>query len=133
MQPDMQIESRSYDQLYRGSWRGYILDATTQLSDEPTAAIAGDCLRLWLPAGTPMHWATRTHPLRNNCLQLYWPGRWYTLSAFYDDRSLIHTYASIIQPAVFESQRLHYTDLDLSLLIQPDLSYEILTQAEFDQ
>ena len=136
MQPDYQVESRSYDHMYRGSWRGYRLDAATQLSDEEMEGgtkVAADCVRLWLPASTPMHWATRTRPLRYNCLQLYWPERWYTLSAFYDDRSLIHTYASIIQPAVFEEKRLIYVDLDLSLLIAPDLSYEVLTQAEFDQ
>ncbi|HEY6541261.1 MAG TPA: DUF402 domain-containing protein [Ktedonobacteraceae bacterium] len=133
MQSDFQVESRSYDHMYRGSWRGYRLDATTQLSHEEVAQVAPDCARLWLPAGTPMHWATRTRPLRYNCLQLYWPERWYTLSAFYDDRSLIHTYASVIQPARFEQDRLIYVDLDLSLLIKPDLSYEVLTQAEFDQ
>jgi protein associated with RNAse G/E len=80
-----------------------------------------------------MHWATRTQSLRYNCLQLYWPERWYTLSAFYNDRSLIHTYASVIRPAVFEGERLVYIDLDLSLLVKPDSSYEVLTQAEFDQ
>ena len=133
MQPDFQVESRSYDHMYRGSWRGYKLDAATQLSDEETAKVAADCVRLWLPVGTPMHWATRTRPLRYHCLQLYWPERWYTLSAFYEDRSLIHTYASVIQPAVFEEGRLVYVDLDLSLLIKPDMSYEVLTQAEFDQ
>jgi len=142
MQPDYQVESRSYDRLYRGSWRGYLLDAATQLSDketervdgeEETVRVAADCVRLWLPAGTPMHWATRTQPLRYHCLQLYWPERWYTLSAFYDARSLIHTYASVIKPAMFEEERLVYVDLDLSLLVRPDLSYEVLTQAEFDQ
>ncbi len=133
MQSDFQVESRSYDHMYRGSWRGYRLDASTQLSQEEVSPVAPDCVRLWLPAGTPMHWATRTRPLRYSCLQLYWPERWYTLSAFYDDRSLIHTYASVIQPAQFEEERLVYVDLDLSLLIKPDLSYEVLTQAEFDQ
>lgn len=133
MHPDFQVESRSYDQQYRGSWRGYRLDTALQLSDERTTVLAGDCVLLWLPAGTPMHWATRTSSLRNNCLQLYWPERWYTLSAFYRDRSLVHTYASIIQPAHIEQNRLTYVDLDLSLLVEPDFSYEVLTQAEFDE
>ncbi len=133
MHPDFQVESRAYDQQYRGSWRGYRLDPSLQLSNEKTTGLTGDCLLLWLPSGTPMHWATRTRPLRDNCLQLYWPERWYTFSAFYQDRSLIHTYASIIQPAVIQRDRLTYVDLDLSLLIKPDFSYEILTQAEFDQ
>jgi protein associated with RNAse G/E len=133
MHPDFLIESRSYDQQYRGSWRGYRLDTGLQLSDEKTTTLAGDCVLLWLPAGTPMHWATRSRPLRSNCLQLYWPERWYTLSAFYQDRSLIHTYATIIQPASIHEDRLTYVDLDLSLLIKPDFGYEVLTQVEFDQ
>lgn len=133
MQPEFQVESRSYDQLLRGSWRGYRLDARTKLSDENIAETSSDCLRLWLPAGTPMYWSSGIRPLRNNCLQYYWPQRWYTLSAFYNGRALIHTYASIIRPATFEPERLYYVDLDLSILVKPDLTYEILTQAEFDE
>lgn len=133
MQPDYQVESRSYDQVVRGSWRGYQLDATTKLSDENITETSSDCVRLWLPAGTLMHWSTSTRPLRYNCLQMYWPQRWYTLSAFYSGRSLLHTYASIIQPATFEPEHLYYVDLDLSILVKPDLTYEVLTQAEFDQ
>jgi protein associated with RNAse G/E len=66
-------------------------------------------------------------------LQYYWPQRWYTLSAFYRGRSLLHTYASVIRPATFELERLYYIDLDLSILVKPDLTYEVLTQAEFDE
>ena len=133
MQPEYQVESRSYDQMLRGSWRGHQLDMTTKVSDEEIAEIANDCVRLWLPAGTPMHWTSGTRPLRYNCLQYYWPQRWYTLSAFYDGHSLLHTYASIIRPATFELERLYYVDLDLSVLVKPDLTYEVLTQAEFDE
>ncbi len=55
------------------------------------------------------------------------------LSAFYNDRTLIHTYAMIIQPATILYDRLSYVDLDLSILVKPDLSYDVLTQAEFEQ
>jgi protein associated with RNAse G/E len=133
MQPDYRVESRSYDQMLRGSWHGYRLDVTTKLSDEDIVETTSDCVRLWLPAGTPMHWTNGTHPLRYNCLQYYWPQRWYTFSSFYEDRSLIHTYASIIKPATFELEQLYYIDLDLSVLVKPDLTYEVLTQAEFDE
>ncbi len=119
MQPDFRVESRSYDQVIRGSWQAYRLDATVQLSDESAAEAASDCIRLWLPAGT--------------CLQFFWPQRWYMLSAFYDGPSLVHTYANIIQPATIELDRLNYVDLDLSILVEPDLSHEVLTQAEFEQ
>ena len=133
MQLDFQVESRSYDQVVRGTWRGYPLDATTQLTNEPIAESASDCLRLWLPAGTVMNWSTSTRPLRYNCLQFFWPERWYTLSAMYDGRTLLHTYVFIIQPATFELDRLSYVDLDLRMLVKPNLSYEVLTQAEFEQ
>lgn len=80
-----------------------------------------------------MHWSTNPRPLRYNCIQFYWPQRWYTFSAFYDDRVLKYTYATIIQPATIEIERLSYVDLDLSILVKPDLTYEVLTQAEFEQ
>ncbi|HEY0753845.1 MAG TPA: DUF402 domain-containing protein [Ktedonobacteraceae bacterium] len=133
MQADFQVESRSYDQMVRGKWRGYRLSAETRLGDEGNLEVASDCLRLWLPAGTPMNWSTATRPLRNNCVQFFWPERWYTLSAFYAGRELIHTYATIIQPAHIELERLTYIDLDLNLLVKPDLSYEVLTLVEFEQ
>jgi hypothetical protein len=133
MQADFQVESRSYDQMVRGRWRGYRLADGTRLGDEGESAGASDCLRLWLPAGTPMNWSTATRPLRSNCVQFFWPERWYTLSAFYDGRDLVHTYASVIQPAHIELDRLNFVDLDLSLLVKPDLSYEVLTQVEFDE
>ena len=132
MQTDFRVESRSYDQVVRGSWQACRLHENTQLSDEVLAEVSGDCVRLWLPAGTLMHWSTRTRPLQYNCLQFFWPQRWYMLSAFYEGRVLRHTYASVIQPPTIEIERLFYIDLDLSVLIKPDLTYEILTQAEFE-
>jgi protein associated with RNAse G/E len=133
MQQEFLVESRSYDQMLRGSWRAYKLDEKMRLGDELLDESTNNGIRVWLPAGTPMRWATGTRPLRSNCLQFFWPERWYMLSAFYNDRTLIHTYAMIIQPATIFDDRLSYVDLDLSILVKPDLSYDVLTQAEFDQ
>ena len=55
------------------------------------------------------------------------------LSAFYQERTLRHTYATIIQPPTIQIDGLSYTDLDLSVLVKPDQTYEVLTQAEFEQ
>jgi len=133
MQRDFLVESRSYDQMLRGSWQAYKLNNDVQLGNEEAADNLVGCVRLWLPAGTLMNWASGTRPLRSNCVQFFWPQRWYMLSAFYNDDTLIHTYANIIQPAALSFERLAYVDLDLSLLFKPDLSYEVLTQAEFEQ
>src|SRR5947209_4533260 len=133
MQLDFRVESRSYDQAIRGSWQAYRLDEDTLLSDENLTEMTGDCVRLWLPAGTLMHWTTQTRPLRYNCLQFFWPNRWYTFSAFYNGRTLRHTYATVILPPRIEVERLAYVDLDLSVLVNPDQTHEVLTQAEFEQ
>jgi protein associated with RNAse G/E len=133
MQQEFLVESRSYDQVLRGSWKAYKLSENEQLGDEKVDEGAQGGVRVWLPAGTPMRWATGTRPLRSHCLQFFWPERWYMLSAFYNDRALIHTYATIIQPATIMIDRLAYVDLDLSILVKPDLSFEVLTQAEFEQ
>lgn len=132
MRQDFLVECRNYDKTLRGSWKAHQLSAETQVGDEEAEAAQGS-LRLWLPAGTPMNWERGTRPLRSHCLQFFWPERWYMLSAFYDGESLIHTYATIIQPAILGYERLSYVDLDLSMLVKPDLSYEVLTQAEFEQ
>jgi len=136
MQQQFLVESRSYDQMVRGSWYTYQLDTHTRLEERPqhdeAENVNNDEIRLWLPAGTPMRWTSGTRPLRSNCLQFFWPQRWYMLSAFYDGATLIHTYANIIQPATILLDRVSYVDLDLSVLVEPDLSYEVLTQAEFE-
>jgi protein associated with RNAse G/E len=132
MQRDFRVECRSYDQTLRGSWQAHRLAEGLQLGDEMVEAL-DDCVRLWLPAGTPMNWSTGTRPLRNACLQLFWPQRWYMLSAFYQERQLIHTYAMVIRPPTLEIDRVSYVDLELSSLVKPDLSYEVLTQVEFEQ
>lgn len=132
MQPDFLVESRSYDRLVRGSWQACRLYETA-LVDKPLTVAAPDGISLWLPAGTPMHWATGTSALRSHCLQCFWPRRWYMLSAFYDKLELQHTYLSIIQPPAIDLNALTFVDLDLSILVRPDTTYEILTQAEFEQ
>ena len=132
MPQDFRVESRSYDRDLRGSWLAYRLSEGIHLGDEQEAESAQGALRVWLPAGTLMQWVTGTRPLRNHCLQFFWPDRWYMLSAFYNEQALIHTYASVIQPPTIEQNRLSFVDLDLSTLVKPDLSYEVLTQAEFE-
>jgi hypothetical protein len=132
MQQDFLIECRNYDKTLRGSWQAYKLSNSMRLGDEELTQEVEACERLWLPAGTPMNWSHGTRPLRSNCLQVFWPLRRYMLSAFYNDRVLMHTYANIIQPAVIDEKRLSYIDLELSILVEPDLSYKVLTQAEFE-
>lgn len=133
MQQTVLVENRSYDHVLRGSWRAHkYINDNHRLGDE-TGILDDEVIRLWLPAGTPMNWSTGSRPLRSNCLQFFWPRRWYMLSAFYNDSTLRHTYATIIQPARIDGERIEYVDLELSVLVHSNLSYEVLTQVEFEQ
>lgn len=132
MQQTMLVENHSYDHIVRGSWQAHKCRDGIHLGNE-TDVSGEDVVRLWLPAGTPMNWAHGVRPLRSHCLQFFWPRRWYMLSAFYDGSTLRHTYANIIQPAHIDVARVTYVDLELSVLVRPDLSYEVLTQVEFEQ
>jgi protein associated with RNAse G/E len=133
MKRDFLVESRSYDNLFRGSWQAYALAQQISLGNEQISPSTNeDIIRLWLPAGTPMNWSSGQRFLRNNCIQFFWPDRWYMLSAFYKESTLRYTYGNIIRPLARTAGGLSYVDLDLNVLFHPDLSYEILTQAEFD-
>ncbi len=132
MHRDYLVESRSYDRLPRGSWQAQYIDEKQLIRSGAGNQSQHDFVALWLPAGTPMRWTTGTRALRSHCLQFFWPQRWYMLSAFYRGDTLLHTYAMIIQPPTIQLNRLSYVDLDLSVLVQPDMTYEVLTQAEFD-
>ena len=132
------VESRNYDRSVRGSWRACQVDERDIRTawDRDEYNVYEDEERpvcLWLPAGTLMNWSNGSRPLRNNCLQFFWPQRWYMLSAFYKDRTLLRTYANIIQPATLIPGRVSYVELDLSILVEPNMFYEVLTQAEFEQ
>jgi protein associated with RNAse G/E len=128
---DFLVESRSYDKILRGSWQAFHLRDDILIGDESLESVVG-CLRFWLPAGTMMNWASGVRPLKRHCLQLFWPQRWYMFSAFYENSRLVHAYAHIIQPITVGFDRLSFVDLDLAVLVNPDLSYKVLTQAEFD-
>ena len=60
MQQEFLVESRSYDQMLRGSWKAYKLSEDEQLGDEKVDEGARDSIRLWLPpvllcVGPPEH------------------------------------------------------------------------------
>ena len=112
MQRDFLVESYTYDQTLNGTWRASKLTMSA-LDGEQASDASKDCVKLWLPAGTAMNWASGTRTLRNNCVQFYWPERWYMLSAFYNEDKLIHTYANIIRPATIQLDRLSYVNLEL--------------------
>lgn len=66
--------------------------------------------------------------------EYYWLDRWYNVFRFHEpDGGLRNYYCNMNMPPVFENGELDYIDLDLDVLVWPDLSYKILDREDFEQ
>jgi protein associated with RNAse G/E len=66
--------------------------------------------------------------------EFFWTDRWYSVFRFQaPDGRLLRFYCNINTPPTFESGALTFVDLDVDVLVQPDLSYEVLDEDEFER
>ena len=64
----------------------------------------------------------------------FWRERWYNVFTNYDaDGNLHDLYCNVAMPLVISGNTLQYVDLDLDLRFNPDGTYELLDEDEFDQ
>jgi len=67
-------------------------------------------------------------------LEFYWLDRWYNIFRFLHPAGGIRNYyCNINVPPVLQRDGLSYIDLDIDVLVSPDLTYEILDEDEFDE
>lgn len=67
-------------------------------------------------------------------LEYYWLDRWYNVFRFAEpDGTLRNYYCNVNVPPTFDGEILSYVDLDLDILVEPDLSYRILDVEEFEK
>ena len=66
--------------------------------------------------------------------EYYWLDRWYNVFRFSDaERKLKSFYCNINQPPAFDGHVLRYVDLDIDVLVAPDLTYKILDLEDFEE
>ena len=66
--------------------------------------------------------------------EYYWLDRWYNVFRFRDaDLNLKRFYCNINMPPRFDGQTLTYVDLDIDVLVEPDLSYRVLDLEDFQE
>lgn len=66
--------------------------------------------------------------------EYYWLDRWYNVFRFSDaDRKLRNFYCNVNQPPQFDGNVLSYIDLDIDVLVAPDLTYKILDVDDFEE
>ena len=66
-------------------------------------------------------------------IEYYWLDRWYNVFRFLEpDGRLRNFYCNVNMPPRFDGRTLTYIDLDMDIVVSPDLSYEILDMDEFE-
>jgi hypothetical protein len=65
-------------------------------------------------------------------IEYYWLDRWYNVFRFLRDGDETRLYyCNVNMPPTLEADVLTYIDLDIDILVQPDLSYQVLDLEEF--
>ena len=65
--------------------------------------------------------------------EYYWLDRWYNVFRFSNkDGKLQNFYCNVNQPPSFDGHVLSYIDLDIDVLVAPDLTYKILDLDDFE-
>lgn len=73
-----------------------------------------------------------TLPQGTLSIEYYWLDRWYNVFRFLQPNGeLRNFYCNVNVPPVFHQNVLSYIDLDMDVLVAPDLSYRILDEDEF--
>ena len=66
-------------------------------------------------------------------VEYYWLDRWYNIFRFLEPTGeLRNYYCNVNVPPTFDGRVLTYIDLDIDILVAPDLSYQILDEGEFE-
>jgi uncharacterized protein len=66
-------------------------------------------------------------------IEYYWLDRWYNVFQFLkEDGSTRLWYCNINTPPRFQEDALTYVDLDIDILVQPDFSFQVLDEDEFE-
>ena len=66
--------------------------------------------------------------------EYYWLDRWYNVFRFSDpDHQLKNYYCNVNQPPSFDGHVLSYIDLDIDVLVAPDLTYKVLDVEDFEE
>ena len=72
-------------------------------------------------------------PRGTRTVEYYWLDRWYNVFRFLsDDGKTRLWYCNVNTPPAFARDTLTYIDLDIDVLVQPDLSYQVLDLDEFE-
>lgn len=66
-------------------------------------------------------------------IEYYWLDRWYNVFRFHEPTGQLRSYyCNVNVPPRFDGRVLSYVDLDIDILVAPDLSFTIVDEDEFE-
>ena len=66
--------------------------------------------------------------------EYYWLEKWYNIFRFHEPDGLLRNfYCNVSTPPTFSQGTLEYVDLDIDVLVDPNLNYEVLDLDEFEE
>lgn len=120
----IKVNSRKYDHSIRKSWTCELLEESDSL-----LVLSG------------IFDVDVSHPdlgeIRRGTIsrEYYWFDRWYNIFRFDepDGFALRNYYCNYAMPPVFAGGVLDYVDLDIDMIVWPDLRYEVLDRDDFEE
>ncbi|WP_374713192.1 DUF402 domain-containing protein [Symbiobacterium terraclitae] len=96
-----------------------------------------DCVNIHGPYGRPLNHPARSlvaWPVPNESIEFHFTTRPYSVSAAWSgDGSFRHYYCNVSLPATLRDGVLSSVDLDLDLVVAPDLTYRVEDEDEFEE
>lgn len=66
-------------------------------------------------------------------IEYYWLDRWYNVFRFSQPNGELRSYyCNVNIPPEFDGQTLKYVDLDIDILVEPDLTYQVVDLKDFE-
>jgi protein associated with RNAse G/E len=117
------VNSRSYDGQVRRSWKCELVERV-----DPLLVFVGEF-------ETDVRHTDLGHIKRGTIsYEYYWLDRWYNIFRFHEPTGeLRNYYCNINLPPTFDGSYLDYVDLDIDVLVRPDLTYTVLDREDFER
>jgi protein associated with RNAse G/E len=120
--PEITIRACKYDGVEHRRWHARLLshrDSLVVLDARFDRLIEHDLLGTILPGTISVEY--------------YWLDRWYNVFRFHLPTGELRSYyCNVNVPPLFDGRVLSYVDLDIDILVAPDLSYRIVDLDEFE-
>lgn len=117
------VNARKYDGSVRRSWKAGIVSETSSLI---VAVGRFDADVLHSDLGL----------VRKGTVSFehFWTNRWYNIFRFHEpDGALRNYYCNVAMPAVLQGDVLDFVDLDIDVVVWPDLTVDVLDREDFEE